>query len=175
MLYILKHIDIYINAENEISVEMMIANQCKGERTHLFPFLMKELKPIKIVFIFSIFIYLLLQKKVYLLQIYIIIGMVSILKVWFCESVYIFTRNLLPKKLENRIFIKWIRLNDYYLSFIFLLIDNFANVNNARTSSCALQWFNCRGKRRISPKQIHRVNTCISIVHVEIFFWSWIM
>ena len=45
---------------------------------HLFPFLMKKFKPIKIAFIFSICIYFLQQKIFYLLQIYIIFEMVSI-------------------------------------------------------------------------------------------------
>ena len=34
-----------------------IANQRTGEQNHLFPFLMKKFKPIKIAFIFSICIY----------------------------------------------------------------------------------------------------------------------
>ena len=70
-----------ISAENEISVEMTIANQFTGERNLLFPFLMKEFKPIKIAFIFSIDIFILSQKIVYLLQIYIIFEIESILKV----------------------------------------------------------------------------------------------
>ena len=61
---------------------MTIANQCTGERNRLFPFLMKKFKQIKIAFIFSILIlFLTLKKIVYLLQIYIIFEMVSILKV----------------------------------------------------------------------------------------------
>ena len=59
---------------------MTIANQCTGERNHLFPFLMKKFEPIKIAFIFSIYIYFLPQKIVYLFQKYIIFEMVSILK-----------------------------------------------------------------------------------------------
>ena len=35
----------------------------RGERNHRFPFLMKKFKPIKIAFIFSIFIYFLPQKN----------------------------------------------------------------------------------------------------------------
>ena len=58
---------------------MPIENQFMGERNHLFPFLMKKFQPIKIVFIFSICIYFLPQIIVYLLQIYIIFEMVSIL------------------------------------------------------------------------------------------------
>ena len=45
MLYIFKNIDIFIICvENEIRVEMTIANQCTGERNHLYPFLMKKFK-----------------------------------------------------------------------------------------------------------------------------------
>ena len=41
---------------------MTIANKGTGEQNHLFLFLMKKFKPIKIVFIFSICFYF-LQKK----------------------------------------------------------------------------------------------------------------
>ena len=63
------------------SLSMTMANQCKGKWNYLFPFLMKKFNPIKITFIFSIYIYFLPQKKVYLLQVYIIFEMVLILKV----------------------------------------------------------------------------------------------
>ena len=82
MLYILKH---NLVLKNEIRVDMTIANQCTGEQNHLFPFLMKKFNPIKITFIFSIYIFFLPQKKiVYLFQIYIIFEMVSILKELYC-------------------------------------------------------------------------------------------
>ena len=68
--------------KSEIRVEMTIANECMGGQNHLFQFLMKKFKPIKIAFIFSICIHILPQSKkiVYILQIYIIFEMVSILK-----------------------------------------------------------------------------------------------
>ena len=44
-------------------VKMTIAKQCTGEWNHLFPFLMKKIKPMKIAFIFSICIYDLAQKN----------------------------------------------------------------------------------------------------------------
>ena len=44
----------YFSAKNEIRVEMTIENQCTpGERNHLFPFLMKKVKSIKIAFILA--------------------------------------------------------------------------------------------------------------------------
>ena len=43
----------YFSAKNEIRVEMTIANQCTGERNHLFPFLMEKVKSIKIAFILA--------------------------------------------------------------------------------------------------------------------------
>ena len=78
MLYILKH---NLLLKHEIRVEMTIANQCTGERNHLFSFRMKKFRPIKITFKFSICIYFLPQRIVFLLQIYIIFEMVLILKV----------------------------------------------------------------------------------------------
>ena len=60
---------------------MSIANQCAGKRNHLFPFLIKKFKPIKIAFIFSICIYFLPPKIVYLLQVHIIFEIVLIFKV----------------------------------------------------------------------------------------------
>ena len=85
-------IPIQINAENEIRVEMTIANQlawgCTGTWNHLFPFLMKKFKPIKIAYIFSVCIYFFIQKIVNLLQIYIIFKMIS---VWKCNFVKVYT------------------------------------------------------------------------------------
>ena len=79
--FLMLHFKTKFSAQKGIRVEMTIANQCTGERNHLFPFLMKKFKPIKITCIFSICIYFLPQKIVYLLQIYIIFEMLSILKV----------------------------------------------------------------------------------------------
>ena len=46
------------SAENEIRVEMTIANQCTGEQNHPFPFLIKKFKQNKIAFIFSMYLFL---------------------------------------------------------------------------------------------------------------------
>ena len=95
-------------------VEMRIKKtQPTWERNHLFPS-DEKVQAKSRSHLFLAFVFMTYHKKIdYWLQIYIIFEMVTILKVLFRKSLYIFTRNLLPKKLDSRIFTKWIELSDF--------------------------------------------------------------
>ena len=92
---------------------MTIAKQWTWERNHLFPFLMKKCKPIEIAFIFSICIYDLPQKnRLSTSDIYYLWNGNYFEGVLSLKFTQVFTGNSLPKKLDSRIFTKWIGLSD---------------------------------------------------------------
>ena len=95
---------------------MTIANQCTGEQNHLFPFLMKKFKPIKIALIFSICIYFLTQKNsLFTSDIHYLWNGIDFESVILVKFIHYYINSSLPNKLESRIFTKWIGLSEFII------------------------------------------------------------
>ena len=97
-----------MGAENEIRVEMTIANQCTGERNHLFPFLVKNSSQSRSRLFLAI--YFLPQKIVYLIQIHIIFAVLSVLKVYNFVKVYTFLQEIRCLKILK---VEFLRFSDF--------------------------------------------------------------
>ena len=98
---------------------MKIAKQCPGERNHLFPFLEKKFKPIEIAFIFSICIYDLPQKNRLLnSDIHCPSDCNDFESVISLKFIYFHKKFVAKKKLESKIFKKWIGFSDFKSTLI---------------------------------------------------------